>query len=209
MSNPQISSPSPAVPARLKPVAPRPRVKSIVNEIRDIGFATELIRLGARISLVQDMTTELSFERLTKLYKEIKGGSPSKGQLPYSIEWFLVWQPNIHSSLFMNIYIYLEKTSVLDPVEALTKTYRIYMEQIGLEGLDPELSITRAWRLVKFFDAGMLTMSTCTRCRGKFVNYPYENEKLYVCGLCDVPGRAGHGLAKGRIGMNTRAQHAH
>jgi hypothetical protein len=46
----------------------------------------------------------LSRERLLKLYKELKGVSPPKGMLPFSTDWFLTWQPNIHSSLFINIH---------------------------------------------------------------------------------------------------------
>ena len=44
--------------------------------------------------------TNLPYERLLKLYKEVAGKSPSKGQLPFSTDWFMTWQPNIHASLF-------------------------------------------------------------------------------------------------------------
>jgi flagellar transcriptional activator FlhC len=53
------------------------------------------------------------------------------------------------------------------------------------------LSITRAWRLTKFFDAGMLTTTACTECAGNFVVHTYELTGGYVCGLCDMPSRAG------------------
>jgi hypothetical protein len=53
---------------------------------------------------------------LLRLYKEVAGKSPSKGQLPFSTDWFLTWQPNIHASLFLNTYEYLSKVSELDDI---------------------------------------------------------------------------------------------
>ena len=75
--------------------------KSILTESKQIDRAVSLIQLGARLQVLES-ETDLSYERLLRLYKEVSGRSPSKGQLPFSTDWFLTWQPNIHSSLFMN-----------------------------------------------------------------------------------------------------------
>jgi len=61
------------------------------------------------------------------------------------------------------------------------------------QGLEPLLSVTRAWRLVKFVDNGMLTMTRCSKCGGHFVTHPHEIARHYVCGLCNPPARAGKG----------------
>jgi len=53
------------------------------------------------------------------------------------------------------------------------------------------LSITRAWRMVRFFDAAMLKTIPCTRCRGRFVVRTDDLHQKYVCGLCQIPSRAG------------------
>jgi flagellar transcriptional activator FlhC len=73
------------------------------------------------------------------------------------------------------------------------KAYKLYLEQLQAQGVEPQLSITRAWRLVKFVDNGMLTMTPCSRCGGHFVTHPYEIARHYVCGLCNPPARAGKG----------------
>ncbi len=164
--------------------------KSVLNESKQIERAAMLIEMGARMQVLESETT-LSYERLIRLYKEIAGKSPSKGQLPFSTDWFLTWQENIHSSLFLNIYEYLSKGVSLDSAEQLTKAYRLYAEQIETAGLEALLSFTRAWRLVKFVDANMLNMTACSQCTGKFVTELYENPKQYVCGLCNPPARAG------------------
>ncbi len=137
--------------------------------------------------------TDLSYERLSALYKEVAGRSPSKGQLPFSTEWFIEWQGNIHSSLFLNIYRYLNKTAELDDVDLLVKAYRLYQEEARCLELEEVLSVTRAWRLVKFVDNGMLDMTACSRCGGHYVTHPHEIAKHYVCGLCEIPARAGKG----------------
>jgi hypothetical protein len=61
------------------------------------------------------------------------------------------------------------------------------------------LSVTRAWRLVKFVDNGMLTMTRCSCCGGHFVTHPHEIARHYVCGLCNPPARAGKGKAAGSL----------
>lgn len=164
--------------------------KSVVTEAREIQIAIELINLGARLQVLQE-ETKLSRERLLKLYKEVKGESPSKGMLPYSTDWFMSWLPNIHSSLFMDIYQYLSKHTSVTGVEALIKSYRLYLEQIEISQGEPELSITRAWFLVRFFEANMLELTVCTECGGHFVTHTDELTKDYVCGICRPPSRAG------------------
>ena len=172
--------------------------KSILGESRQIERAVSLIEMGARLQVLESETA-LSYERLLRLYKEVAGKSPSKGQLPFSTDWFLTWQPNIHASLFQNIYTYLNKTSDIDSIDALIKAYQLYTEQTNACGLDQQLSITRAWRLVRFMENDMLAMTKCSRCSGHFVTEPYENARNYVCGLCEPPARAGKGAAAGGI----------
>jgi flagellar transcriptional activator FlhC len=111
--------------------------------------------------------------------------------LPFSTDWFMTWQPNIHSSLFMNIHKHQLSIEDTTAVEALIRAYRLYREQILQLGLPEVLSITRAWRLTRFFDAGMLGMTACTRCEGSFVTHSFELAHQYVCGLCHMPSRAG------------------
>ncbi len=166
------------------------RNTSLVTEAYQIQMSVALIELGARLQLLQEETA-LSRERLLKLYKEIKGMSPSKGLLPYSTDWFISWAPNIHSSLFMGIYQFMIANASLTGVEALIKSYRLYLEQIGISGSEPILSITRAWFLVRFFDAGMLQMTDCAECGGQFVAHSNELNKNYICGICRPPSRAG------------------
>jgi len=89
----------------------------------------------------------------------------------------------------------------LDAVELLTKAYRLYNEQVQAAEIEPLLSFTRAWRLVKFVDAGMLTRTKCNKCKGQFVTELYEN-RHYTCGLCNPPARAGKSKAKAALKLH-------
>ena len=62
--------------------------KSVVQEVKEIALAIELIELGARLQLLE-AETSLSRDRLIRLYKEVKGESPPKGMLPFSTDWFV------------------------------------------------------------------------------------------------------------------------
>jgi flagellar transcriptional activator FlhC len=177
------------------------RSKSILTEAKQIERAVTLINLGARLQVLES-ETDLSYERLLRLYKEVSGKSPSKGQLPFSTDWFMTWQPNIHASLFLNIHEYLNKVAELDEIDTVIKAYQLYMEQVQAQSLEPLLSVTRAWRLVKFVDNGMLTMTKCSCCGGHYVTHPHEIARHYVCGLCNPPARAGKGKAAGGLQLD-------
>lgn len=165
--------------------------KSVVTEAQEIQLAIELINLGARLQLLESETS-LSRERLLKLYKELKGVSPPKGMLPFSTDWFITWQPNIHSTLFINIHKYLVDHAHVSGIQAIIKAYRLYLEQVECApGDEPVLSLTRAWTLVRFFDSKMLMTTCCVECGGQFVVHRLDLHSRYACGLCHMPSRAG------------------
>ena len=124
------------------------RNKSVIIEAKDIGLAIELIELGARLQLLE-AETNLSRERLLKLYKEVRHESPPKGMLPFSTDWFMTWQPNIHASLFMAYFRFLKSNTQLRGLELIIKSYRMYLDQIKRGGMDTVLSLTRAWTMVR------------------------------------------------------------
>ena len=165
--------------------------KTVVEEARQVKIAIDLIEFGARLQLLQEETS-LSRERLLRLYKEVKHESPSKGMLPYSTDWFMSWQPNIHSSLFMDIHRFLVKNAGIDGVQALITAYRLYLDQVqGIEDAEPALSITRAWFLIRFFKAEMLQLVPCKECGGHFIVHADDLHDNYICGICHPPARAG------------------
>ena len=172
--------------------------KSVMREAREIHMAIDLIKLGARLQFLE-AETSLSRDRLIKLYKEIKGVSPPKGLLPFSTDWFMTWLSNIHSSMFYNIYRFMVTHGDCTRINAVIKSYRLYLEQVQQQGGEPVLDFTRAWTLVRFFDSDMLQLSTCTRCTGLFVAHAHDPQNHYVCVLCRPPSRAGKTSKTSRI----------
>lgn len=164
--------------------------KSIMSEIRDAQIAMELISFGARMQVLESETS-LSRRRLLKLYKELKGCSPPKGMLPFSTDWYMAWEQNIHSSMFYNIYCYLQKTESGRPVEIMLKGYRLYLEN-SLNGAaqKPVLGLTRAWTLLRFIDCGMIKHIECCTCGGRFITAPESTQSVFTCSLCFPPSRA-------------------
>lgn len=170
-------------------------VKSVAKEAEEIFLASEMISLGARLQVLQ-AETSLSYDRLARLYREVKGCSPPKGMLPFSVDWFMTWLPNIHSSLFYNIYRYLDTFTPAKKSQALIEAYRLYLEQASAgrsaaDANEPVLSFTRAWMLIRFFESGLLQLSSCVRCTGKFVAHAHDPQHDYVCSICRPPPRAG------------------
>jgi len=164
--------------------------KSITEDAQDVMRAAILIELGARIQVLES-EVNLSRDRMIRLYQEVKGVSPPKGMLPFSVDWFLTWAPNIHASLFYNIYRFLKDLAGCSHFDALTKGYKLYLEHCERHDSYVMLSFTRAWTLVRFFDAGILQLTRCCTCTGKFVARKQDAAHGAVCGSCQPPSRAG------------------
>ncbi|WP_461481721.1 flagellar transcriptional regulator FlhC [Porticoccus sp.] len=167
--------------------------KNLVDEMHQVKMCIELIEMGARLQVLQT-ESDLSRSRLLKLFKEVRGDSPPKGMLPFSADWFMTWGPNIHSSLFYNIYSKVLVAVEFDRMTALIKTYRLYSEQMMLDDIEPALSLTRAWTMIRFFESDILDVRSCTRCDCKFVVHAHEPAKDFLCGICNPPSRAGKPL---------------
>lgn len=169
--------------------------KSVAREAEEILLATEMIKLGARLQVLQ-AETSLSYDRLARLYREVKGCSPPKGMLPFSVDWFMTWLPNIHSSVFYSVYQYMDTHTPAKKARALVEAYRLYTEQASFgrpaePDAEPVLSFTRAWMLIRFFDSNMVQLSHCVRCTGGFVAHAHDPQKGFVCAICRPPPRAG------------------
>ncbi len=93
--------------------------------------------------------------------------------------------------MFYNIYRFMVVHGGCTRINAIIKSYRLYLEQVQQQGGEPVLDFTRAWTLVRFFDSDMLQLSTCTRCTGLFVAHAHDSQSNYVCVLCRPPSRAG------------------
>lgn len=164
--------------------------KSLLNEIHEVNIAMELITLGARMQVLETETS-LSRRRLLRLYKEMRGCPPPKGMLPFSEDWFMSWEQNIHSSMFYNIYLYLKGTQKGRPIETLMKTYRLYLEQCHSNTDEkPVLGLTRAWTLLRFIDCGIISRKACCVCQGGFVVSTEFIKNPFTCSLCSPPSRA-------------------
>ncbi|MEI2417580.1 flagellar transcriptional regulator FlhC [Orrella sp. JC864] len=165
--------------------------KSVSKEAAEIQLASAMIELGARLQVLE-AETSLSHDRLARLYREIRGCSPPKGMLPFSVDWFMTWLPNIHSSLFFNVYRFMVTHTPSKGIRAIIDAYRLYLEHASVERKEePVLSFTRAWMLVRFYDGGMLQLSSCRQCGGDFVAHAHDPQGDFVCAICRPPPRAG------------------
>ncbi|NYT35542.1 flagellar transcriptional regulator FlhC [Allopusillimonas soli] len=176
--------------------------KSVAREAEEIVLATRMIHLGARLQVLQ-AETSLSYDRLARLYREIKGCSPPKGMLPFSVDWFMTWLPNVHSTMFYSMFCYIDRHTPSKKAHALVDAYALYLEQASAgrpetAPAEPVLSFTRAWMLVRFFDSDMLQLSQCVRCKGGFVAHAHDPDHDFVCAICRPPPRAGKTRSRAR-----------
>jgi flagellar transcriptional activator FlhC len=164
--------------------------KNLFEDAQDIFRAIALIELGARMQVLET-ELPLSRDRMIRLYREVTGVSPPKGMLPSSSDWYMTWLANIHGSLFYNTYLFLKDEAGCSHLDSLTKGYALYREHCEHVGIETVLDLTRAWTLVRFFNGGILQLTQCSRCTGKFIAHKYDPGKHAVCRACQPPSRAG------------------
>lgn len=163
---------------------------TVTDDAREILRAIELIQLGARMPVLEK-EPKLSRNRMIRLYRELKSASPPKGMLPFSADWYFTWMPNIHASLFYNIYLFLRNEAQCERLDALTGAYRLYLEHCHCADVERILSFTRAWTLLRFFEGGLLALAPCGVCGGRFVRHARDANKVSTCCVCAPPSRAG------------------
>jgi flagellar transcriptional activator FlhC len=80
---------------------------------------------------VLESETDLSYERLLRLYKEVAGKQPQQGPAAvlHRLVHDLAAQHPCH--LFLNIHEYLNKVAALDEIDTVIKAYQLYLEQMG------------------------------------------------------------------------------
>lgn len=165
------------------------RSGSVLHEMEQTRLAIEMIGLGARLQVLESEVA-LPRVRLIRLYKELCGASPPKGMLPFSTDWFVTWRPNAHASMLLNAYRFMAGNGSLKGIRAMLAGYRMYREQVCVTGEAAQLSFTRAWTLVRFYERGMLKLARCTCCGGRYVVHAHDLRRR---GLCMPPARVGRG----------------
>ncbi|SOY97313.1 Flagellar transcriptional activator [Cupriavidus taiwanensis] len=194
-----VGGPGAAASRPLLAPVPAPARKSMLHDLEQTRLAIELIGLGARLQVLE-AEVSLPRERLTRLYKELCGASPPKGMLPFSTDWFLSWRPNAHASMLLGAYRFMIRAGHLDGIRATLAGFRMYREHLSATGETAQLSFTRAWMLVRFYERGMLRLARCQCCRGEFVVCAHDARQRYTCGLCLPPARAGKCRKSGPAG---------
>ena len=109
------------------------RTKSILTEAKQIERAVTLIQPGRDCRCWSP--TDLSYERLLRLYKEVSGKSSEEG--PAAVPDRLVHDtavPNIHASLFLEHPGYLNKVAEMDEIDdASSRPTSSTQEQISAQ----------------------------------------------------------------------------
>ena len=152
------------------------RDKSILTEAKQIERAVTLIHLGARLQVLEsetDLSLRAPAAPVQGSARQVAEQGPA-AVLDRLVHDLAAEHPR---SLFLNIHEYLNKVAELDEIDTVIKAYQLYLEQTQAQGLEPLLSVTRAWRLVKFVDNGMLTMTKCSKCGGHFVTPPARDRQ--------------------------------
>jgi flagellar transcriptional activator FlhC len=158
--------------------------ESAADQISRLSLAVNLAKIGARPQLIAAQTG-FSKAIARKIYFDSTGKRPPKGQLPNSPDEFVkLWRLSIDASLFINIHRNITSNSQITQIDALIKSYKLYLEHVHLRDTQRELSFNRAWTLLRLIDAGLLVMTQCTKCGGKFVAHPSVLDARYLCVFC-------------------------
>lgn len=164
---------------------------SPLHRCQQILVALQFIELNTPISIIAT-ETRLSAGMLRRMYLEHTGHLPPRGALPFSADWFLQWRPNVHASLFANLYTDLINTGLAAP-ERLITAYRHYLSELAcFDDNEPLLSMARAWTLLRFCRSRILQLTPCHCCQGRYISAAFQPSTNFTCGICHTPSHAGY-----------------
>lgn len=169
--------------------------RPILQEQKIISMAARLIGLGARGPVVEALT-QLGHEKTRRLYREITGGSPARGQLPSMPKWYLRASNSAHSGYFFHVFreIMQRGGKSASTPEALIAAYNLYRSQIWPKSAE-SLSFDRAWWLVRLMQIDSLKQIACSICGAPSVVESSEIHDKHVCYFCKLKQR--------RLGLKT------
>ena len=156
--------------------------KSFLRDAKVLDTAVQLIRLGARPPVV-DALTSIGQEKAVRLYREILGKAPPKGQLPSLGRWYIRSVNSGHSAYFLHVYEDIVAKSGCSVVDGLISAYRIYLSYPWNDGSEG-LSFDRAWWLVRLFQIDGLVKVRCVTCNCYSVTEANEARSRYICYFC-------------------------
>ena len=178
---------------------------SVAAEAQAVSQAVTLMQLGARRSVIE-AETGLSGDRLTRLFREVTGQAPSRGQLPHSPEWFLGRRVAMQVALFDAWHRRLTVQCGATGLQALVRAYRFYLEELQRLGQAPQLDFTRAWSLQRFVTTGLLVHQRCVHCGLLHLALPNSPVQPLMCPACQ--GSSSHGAGRRCTQASTRSRQA-
>jgi len=167
--------------ALLKLTTTRRHMGKYLDNIKKLNIAVELIRLGARVSIVRSHC-DVSLAIAQGLSREIYGKRPVKGLLPFSEEWFYRYKSCVHSMLFLRLYDQAKGKDTFKLINA----YKKYEKHLKEKQNAPLLDINRADLLINLINATILQVDICEKCSRKHVRFNARN----ICLHCNKPPRS-------------------
>lgn len=159
-----------------------------VQEIQNIQYACDLMKLGLRLPLVSSLSGIKSRLQLRSLWKEINDKSPVPGRLPDSvIRYIKDYQFAAELAGFVSLYHSIQnnqdkvkssnKKFVLDPL-ILLETCQAYKRLIG-----KPIDINAGYYAIRDVIFGIVLYPSCKSCSASFI---YDPSKSYTekCPFC-------------------------
>lgn len=158
-----------------------------LSEIYVMTRVSELCKLRARpkiISAIVNGRTNKSLTDFGRMYKEVNGEAPPKGQLPSSPESIMnSAEKKLHGSFIIRKYIRLEKSGV-EYEEAIFKAYIDYLDKFDTTPVDALIAFDNAYRLIGFYKSGLFNEVQCNECKLTYLKFANQPIARHSCPIC-------------------------
>ncbi|WP_369157086.1 FlhC family transcriptional regulator [Candidatus Thiodiazotropha sp. LNASS1] len=166
-----------ALIARKESEANTPGNIDLVNQARHTLEAVHLVKLGARASLVCQLTG-LTKKVVSGLYPLLTGMSSPPGQVPFTDTWYLKCNRRLlHANLVWRLFQHLEIIK-RTAAKVLIHVYEVYVEIVDA----PLLNLTRAFFVPRLVRIKAWYEQTCDHCGMSYIG-PLDNGGS-VCPAC-------------------------
>ena len=149
----------------------------VVSQARRSLEAVHLIRLGARATLVCQLTG-LGKKTVSALYPRLTGLPSPSGQVPFTDTWYVKSNLRmLHANVVWQLYQHFGSSDHTRP-GLVIHVYQTYL-QITEE---PILTLTRAYFVPRLISINAWYEQSCTHCGMRYIGPPGNN--LSICPSC-------------------------
>ena len=152
---------------------------TLLEKIRQLNLAVSMVQLGCRKRMILENCPTVSPDQVKKLYHEIHGRSPSRGQHRYTFDWCYTYSIEARMAIFLGFHSQFNH----DDINSFLLAYKKYVNFLEKINVKNTMTPDMVDFILKGIRNGNIPSYICDGCGRPFHN-PGQHTDIHLCALC-------------------------